>query len=34
MIDFNDPQLDEHGQHLPLLTNQTFKDQIEKDCPR
>ena len=38
MIDLNDPQLDEHGQHVPLLTNQTFKGQIEKDgkgygCP-
>jgi hypothetical protein len=29
MIDFNDPQLDQHGQRVPLLTNTTFKDQIE-----
>ena len=30
MIDLNDPQLDEHGQHVSLFTNQTFKEQIEK----
>ena len=30
MIDLNDSQLDEHGQIVPLLTNQTFKEQIEK----
>ena len=33
MIDLNDPQLDEHGKIIPLLTNQTFKHQIEKECP-
>ena len=32
MIDLNDPQLDQHGKLVPLLTNQTIKDQIEKDC--
>ena len=32
MIDKNDPQLDEHGRLVPLLTNKTFKHQIEKDC--
>ncbi len=32
MIDLNDPQLDEHGKNVPLLTNTTFKDHIEKDC--
>ena len=32
MIDLNDHQLDEHGQNVPLLTNQTFKGQIGKDC--
>ena len=32
MIDLNDPQLDELGNLVPLLTNQTFKDQIENDC--
>ena len=33
MIDLNDPQLDQHGNIVPLLTNTTFKDQIEKGCP-
>ena len=33
MIDLNDPQLDQHGKIVPLLTNTTFKDQIEKGCP-
>ncbi len=33
MIDFNDPQLDQHGNIVPLLTNTTFKDQIETRCP-
>ena len=33
MIDLNDPQLDQHGKIVPLLTNITFKDQIEKRCP-
>ena len=32
MIDLNDPQLDKDGELVPLLTNQTFKHQIEKDC--
>ena len=32
MIDLNDPQLDEHGKNVPLLTDQTIKDKIEKDC--
>ncbi len=32
MIDLNDPQLDQHGNLVPLLTNKTFKHQIEKDC--
>ncbi len=32
MIDLNDPQLDEHGKNAYLLTNQTFKHQIETDC--
>ena len=31
MIDLNDHQLDKNGKNIPLLTNQTFKDQIEKD---
>ncbi len=34
MIDLNDPQLDQHGKNVPLLTNITFKDQIEEECPR
>ncbi len=33
MIDLNDPQLDQHGKIVPLLTNITFKNQIEKGCP-
>ena len=33
MIDLNDPQLDQHGKIVPLLTNITFKDHIEKGCP-
>jgi hypothetical protein len=32
MIDFNDPQLDQHGKIVPLLTNITFKNHIEKGC--
>ena len=32
MIDLNDPQLDDHGKHVHLLTNTTFKHQIEEDC--
>ena len=33
MIDLNDPQLDQHGKIVPLLTNTTFKNHIEKGCP-
>ncbi len=33
MIDLNDPQLDQHGNIVPLLTNTTFKHQIEEECP-
>ena len=33
MIDLNDPQLDQHGNLVPLLTDKAFKDKIEKDCP-
>ena len=29
MIDLNDPQLNQHGEPAFLLTNKTFKDQIE-----
>ena len=32
MIDLNDPQLDENGKHLLLLTNKSFKNQIETKC--
>ena len=31
MIDLNDAQLNKHGQLVYLLTNKTFKDEIEQE---
>ncbi len=31
MIDMNDHQLDKNGKNVTLLTNDTFKDQIQRE---